>query len=85
MNTHATVSFMLLAHCCLTHRRCVYRELCLGEKVINFLAHVVSNSASIDQYNNVLFGFIYKLHNLIENVVLNIRIISRGGSRERNL
>lgn len=85
MNTHAAVSFMLLAHCRLTHRRYVNRKLCFDKKVVDLLAHVMSNSACIDEYNDILLGIIHKLHNLVENVLLDVRIISRRDSRQRNL
>ena len=41
----------------------------------------MSNSACIDEYNDVLLGFIYKFYyNLVEDVLLDVRIISRRDS-----
>lgn len=85
IKTDTTVSFMLLAHCRLSHWCCVYRELCFHEKVIDLLAHIMPNSAGIDEDNDVLFRIINELHDFVENIALNVLVIRRRNPRKFDL
>jgi hypothetical protein len=84
MNTYPAVPLIVLANGRLSHWRRINRESRLLDQFVNLHSHIMADSASVDEEDDVSFSFFDQLQDLIEDEFLDLWIVGGRGAGEGN-